>query len=648
MIEAGPIIETNSRIRVKSMDGLRGLAVAAVVVYHLCPELVPGGFLGVSVFFVLSGYLITTLLLGEATTTSKIRIREFWGRRFRRLMPTAFAALALALIVAAAVGDAHQLKTLPGDVTAAALYVANWRFIALGTSYGAHYQQPSVVLHFWSLAIEEQFYLVVAIVAALLARFGRSRRAWLMTFGALALASMASTVLLGPDNTTRIYFGTTTRAFELLAGSVLGIVLAGRAFVPRSRSGRRGLQAAGVVALGALIASFILIRIDNPFLYRGGFWVVAGVTIVALVALRSRGPIAWFLAWRPLVMLGIISYGVYLYHWPLFIWLTPATTHLDGLALAAIRVGATLLLAILSYVFLEQPIRKQRWHQPLPALAGIIGLSFVLVIGSAFALGRRANDRAIVAAPNVSLATATTMAGTPATAPVGDIDTPRSVLVVGDSVLHDALPSITADFAAAGVTVTALGAPGETLVSNSGRWLSEISQVVETKNPDIVVLESCCGSLYPFVAVDGTVTDIDTPVFWELWATLVGQATERAGARGARVMWVLPPPVDGVRSLWYGDVGTRMASVIAIERGLAAAQPNVQLIDWGVLAAADRTYAATLPDEHGNPVVIRADDGLHFTPAGQAIQARTTVDQVLNAWQSSGGRPDHPASVPGA
>ncbi len=239
--------------RVPALDGLRGLAVAAVVVYHLSPDLLPGGFLGVSVFFVLSGYLITSLLLGEGQTTGRIGLTRFWGRRFRRLLPAALVGLAVAVAVAAVAGDAHQLRTLPGDVTAAALYVANWRFIVQGAPYGAHYLQPSVVQHYWSLAIEEQFYVVVALVAAALARFARRRSTWLAVFGALALASMAATVALGPADHTRIYFGTGTRAFELLAGALLAVVVNGRIgdAPPRPRSAV-GLQALGLAA-GALL-----------------------------------------------------------------------------------------------------------------------------------------------------------------------------------------------------------------------------------------------------------------------------------------------------------------------------------------------------------------------------------------------------------
>ncbi|MGZ4758484.1 MAG: acyltransferase family protein, partial [Acidimicrobiales bacterium] len=271
-------------VRVPALDGLRGIAVLAVVMYHLAPDRLPGGFLGVSMFFVLSGFLITSLLLSESASRGRIGLRSFWRRRFRRLLPAALVGLALAVVVAALVGDPHQLRTLPGDVASAAAYVANWHFIAQGVAYGVHYQQPSVVQHFWSLAIEEQFYIVVALLAFALARASASRRTWGLVFGILAVASMAATLALGSANQIEVYFGTGPRAFELLAGSLLAIALAGRissatggAPAGPPRRLRRGItQAAGAVGLIARVAAFALVRIGDPIVYRGGLWIVAG------------------------------------------------------------------------------------------------------------------------------------------------------------------------------------------------------------------------------------------------------------------------------------------------------------------------------------------------------------------------------------
>jgi hypothetical protein len=175
-------------------------------------------------------------------------------------------------------------------------------------------------------------------------------------------------------------------------------------------------------------------------------------------------------------------------------------------------------------------------------------------------------------------------------------------------------------------------------MTGPGRWLDELDRAIAERDPDVIVLESCCGTETPWVASDGRTFDPASTPYWDEWRRLVDVATVRAGARGARVLWALPPPADGVKSLWYGDIRGRMLKVAAIERDIAAAHPGVGLIDWGVLAAPDGSFSATLPDRSGQQVEIRAADGVHFTPTGQALQARVTVDQLLAVWGRTGGR----------
>ena len=634
---SGPTPTDRQYHRVPALDGLRGLAVAAVVVYHLSPDLLPGGFLGVSVFFVLSGYLITSLLFREGHGTGRIGMARFWGRRFRRLLPAALLGLAVAVAVAAVAGDAHQLRTLPGDVAASALYLVNWRFIAQGAPYGAHYLQPSVVQHYWSLAIEEQFYLVVAATAALLARFARRRSTWALVLGSMAVASMAATVALGPGDETRIYFGTGTRAFELLAGAVLAVVLDGRIGTTHRPRHGRGLQVLGLAAGGLLAVALVTVSLDTSAIYRGGLWVVAGLTVVVVVAARGPGPLGRALSWRPLTLLGLVSYGVYLYHWPLFIWLSPERTGLDGARLAVVRLGATAVLATASFVLLEQPIRRRRWHAGATRGVALAVCGGVLVVGSAVAVGSHAQARALVAAPDIVLPTTSVPQ---ASTPPGEVAVgpPHRVLFLGDSMLHDAFPAMQAGLASNGIDSSVIGGPGQSLMSDHGRWLDELSTAVATGDPDVVVLESCCGTEEPWIDASGQQFDGTSPTYWTAWRQLADDATSRAGARGARVVWVLPPPADGDKSNWYGPIRERMVEVGRIERGIVGARPAVGLVDWGVLAAPDGSYAATLPDTGGNPVQIRAADGVHFSPAGQALQARVTIEQVLADWNRLGGR----------
>ena len=170
---------------IAALDGVRGLAVLAVVVYHLDPEALSGGFLGVSLFFTLSGFLITNLLVAEWRATGTIDLGSFWSRRFRRLVPASLAGIVLVIVLSPA-WTANQLADLSGDVAGALGYVANWRFIIGGDRYGAGFEAPSPLLHYWTLAIEEQFYLVVGALTVVHAA-GRSLRRWLVVFGALAL-----------------------------------------------------------------------------------------------------------------------------------------------------------------------------------------------------------------------------------------------------------------------------------------------------------------------------------------------------------------------------------------------------------------------------------------------------------------------------
>ncbi|HEY5156155.1 MAG TPA: acyltransferase family protein, partial [Acidimicrobiales bacterium] len=616
---------------------------------HLSPDLLPGGFLGVSVFFVLSGYLITSLLLREGQGTGRIGLRRFWGRRFRRLLPAALVGLAVAVAVAAVAGDAHQLRTLPGDVTAAALYMANWRFIAQGAPYGAHYLQPSVVQHYWSLAIEEQFYVVVALVAAVLARFARRRSTWAIVLGLMAAASMAATVALGPGDQTRIYFGTGTRAFELLAGALLAVVVDGRigsgAHDPHPRR-RAVVQLAGLAAAVALAAALVTVSLDTGAIYRGGLWVAAGLTVVLVVAARVPGPLGRALSWKPLTALGLVSYGVYLYHWPLFIWLSPEATGMDGARLAVVRLAATAVLAVGSYVLVEQPVRHRRW--PVGGARSLVVATAVgaVVVLCSVMVGSGAQARAVVSTPDIALPTTSVPAGAPdapASAAAVAVGPPHRVLFLGDSMLHDAFPAMQADLAAQRIDSSAIGGPGQSLMSSQGAWLNELADAVTAQDPDVVVLESCCGTEEPWIGPDGQREDSASFAYWDAWRQLAGQATERAGAHGARVVWVLPPPADGDKSLWYGAIRERMVNVAQVERAIVAADPRVGLIDWGVLAAPDGTYAASLPDTSGNAVEIRAADGVHFSPAGQALQARVTVEQLLSNWTRLGGRVSGPA-----
>jgi peptidoglycan/LPS O-acetylase OafA/YrhL len=642
-----PVVDTRPRLpHVRALDGLRGIAVLAVVVYHLNGELLPGGFLGVSLFFTLSGFLITNLLLGEWEARRSVGLGRFWGRRFRRLLPAALLGLALVVVTAWWWADSTQLASLRGDVVAALAYVANWRFIFNGDAYGAGFQEPSPVLHYWSLAIEEQFYVVVALIAVVLARFARSRRAWFVTFGILAALSMLATILLwGSSDTNRIYFGSDTRAFELLAGVLLAVAI--RFSVPTRVVRYAARHVVVCVAALAMVVAFFVARTDQDWLYRGGLWLVALGSVLLIVGALDHGPLAHGLSWRPLAALGLISYGVYVYHWPIFIFLTSDRTGLDGVPLAVLRLVITFGLALASYFLLEQPIRQQRFHlRPWPIVGTVAAVTAGLLLATTV-LDGKSDARDVVATPDVELSTSDVGASAPGTAPAQARPAPplQRVLFLGDSLVHQSYATLRDRMNAAGIQSEAIGGDGEHLLSGGEAWRPTLENAIGVFDPQVVVLEACCGWGTPWrseqvTAADGAVLEPDTEASWAEWARMADLVTDLSLARGRVVLWVLAPPAQ--TNGYYGPVEGRIGVANDIYRHIAACRPSVGLIDWRVMAGPGGSFVWALPDRSGNVVQVRHPDGLHFTPEGQALLADVTVRAVKAQWAAFGGRPAPP------
>ncbi len=349
------------------LDGLRALAVLAVVAYHLEFGWAQGGLLGVGVFFTLSGYLITDLLLEQRESLGRLRLANFWIRRARRLLPAVF--LMLAVVVAwVTLMDPSRMADLRGDVAAAALYVSNWWNIFENASYFAQYGPPSPLQHLWSLAIEEQFYLLWPFLLWLGLRYVRGRY-WL-TGLTLATAAASAALMWGlyqpGSDPTRVYEGTDTRAFGLLVGAALAMVWPSRHLLAeRLTSGRRPWRRwllEGVGVLGLVVTAFLIWQTDqySSFLYHGGLVALTVATALVVAALAhpaSRlGPA---LGWGPLRWVGVRSYGIYIWHFPIIVLTAPNYTR-EGvsLSLGALQVGATIVVAALSWRFVEEPIRR--------------------------------------------------------------------------------------------------------------------------------------------------------------------------------------------------------------------------------------------------------------------------------------------------
>lgn len=320
----------------------------AVLCFHADLGWAAGGFLGVSIFFTLSGFLITNLLLAEHERSGTIALRAFYERRVRRLVPAALVVVGL-VVAAGAWWASSQRDHLPGDVITSLLDVANWRFATASRSYFDLFtSMPSPLAHFWSLAIEEQCYLVLPVVAAWALR--RGRRWFLAVLLVLAVGSLVAT--LATTDRNLVYNGTHTRAGELLVGAIAAVLVSRR----RPSSLAHALLAwGGVASLLLLLASATL---RTGVLYRGGLFVVAIAAACTVVGLTgSHAPVRW-LRWRWLVAVGRVSYGVYLFHWPVYLLLNEHRLAIGAYPLLAVRLVVTAGLALCSYRLIEQPIRS--------------------------------------------------------------------------------------------------------------------------------------------------------------------------------------------------------------------------------------------------------------------------------------------------
>lgn len=366
-VETGEVPPSASTRRsmayVPALDGLRAVAVIGVMLYHGGISWIPGGYLGVDVFFVISGYLITTLLLREHARSGVIDLRSFWTRRLRRLLPAVLVLLAAVAVAIPFLVAASEAASVRGDGLAALAYVANWRFILTDQSYFAG--SPSPLRHLWSLSVEEQWYILFPVVLAVVLRRVRSLGPVIVGLVAVTAASalwMAHLATSGVDP-SRAYYGTDTRAHSLLAGAVLAAVAARW---PLHRH-RRALGVAGLVGAAGVVLAYVAVSEGDAWMYQGGFLGLAVLSagLVGAVAI-PRTPLPWTraLAVPWLVAVGRVSYGLYLWHWPVDVFLTPERTGLDAgglddLALFALRTSVTVALTVASYRLIEMPIRRE-------------------------------------------------------------------------------------------------------------------------------------------------------------------------------------------------------------------------------------------------------------------------------------------------
>ncbi len=350
------------------LDGLRALAVLAVIAYHEQFGWAPGGLLGVGIFFTLSGFLITSILVSQWSADGRIRLGDFWLHRARRLLPALFVMLAV-VTAWVTLADRSRLTSLRGAAAAAATYISNWYLIARNQSYFARFAPPAPLDHLWSLAVEEQFYLLwplLLIAGLILLRGRKAAAAWLIVPTVLLAAGSAFAMLHlyqpGMDP-TRVYEGTDTRAFGLLIGAVLALAWpSGQKRGAHSAAPARRtavlLDIAGIAGLACIGVMIWRVGEYSPFAYRGGL-VLLSVATAAVVAATAypASLVGRALGWAPLRWIGVRSYGIYLWHFPVIVLTSQPNTR-PSLALAGLQIAASVLLAALSWELIEEPIRQ--------------------------------------------------------------------------------------------------------------------------------------------------------------------------------------------------------------------------------------------------------------------------------------------------
>jgi peptidoglycan/LPS O-acetylase OafA/YrhL len=659
--------------------------VVGVVLYHAGVSWIPGGLLGVDVFFVLSGFLITSLLLREVRSGGKIDLRAFWVRRARRLLPALLLVL-VAVSLWAALDRSLDIRSIRLDVVSSLLYVANWRFAASHQGYFSSSQSPSPVLHLWSLGVEEQFYLLWPLLVAGAILAGRTAHR-LLPVPAFEKASflsgrvpvrilavggiVASTGWLiygsvaGFDS-SRLYYGTDTRALALLTGAVLATVVP----LPRSTAQvhsnvhlTRKWTIIGGLALVALIAIVLSVGGQDRVLYHGGFLVVAVLVALVITSLLKAplGPVSRLFSLPPLVHIGRISYGLYLWHWPVILFFNAARTGASGSGLLLMRVLISLALAELSYRYLEQPILSRTFPRPrlvTVSLAAVVAL--VALAGPVIAVPRAGGGAAFaskldkLAASQEKhsedltkpVATAPTASASPKAAlpvkvppvPGGKAVTtsnpvpaePVKMFLVGDSTAWSAALAVQnyqsqykvnlfdGSRIGCGIAPGVGAGDGDQAPVKYGEcwdWATRWQQTVAAQHPTVSVMVLGHWEVVNR-KVNGKVMHVGQPVYDQLLTTELERAVTVLGSAGGKVelatapCYLRPERSDGTR--YPQDDCTRVQDFNKLIRAVAAKHPsNVLVLDLYNFFSPDGKWHLDIGGQK-----VRDVDGVHFNIYG--------------------------------
>ncbi|MGD9619719.1 MAG: acyltransferase family protein [Mycolicibacterium sp.] len=664
-IRVGPRTYVSPRRGIAALDGVRAIAVILVLADHGGIPGLSGGFLGVDVFFVLSGFLITSLLIDEIDRTGRIGLRDFWIRRARRLLP-ALIVMVLAVVAARELFSAESVGALRDHAVATFFWMSNWVFVAEKSDYFSQGASPSPLQHTWSLAVEEQYYVlwplllagVVAGLAALAYRrgvplTGRMVRIAVFLVAAAGVAASAGATMLfssGASQTTlnRIYFGTDTRVQALLVGAAAAALLVrdwrgltSGAVLLRSRWARWlacALPVAGLAVLGAA-AHF---AVGSAQEFGGGLLILvagAAILVIASVTLEQDGPVARLLALPPLVGLGAISYGVYLWHWPIFLVLNGERTGLAGWELFALRSATTIAVATVTWWLVEQPVRRWRpMTVPMLPLAAATAATAAVVTMTVLPVGVRGSggpkiDTAALIAPEIPVEVST-----PARqrAP-GDV----TVAVFGDSIAWTLMrylpptPNLDfADYTTIGCGI-ARGGPYEYVGQELDQkpecdaWPSRWEQRISHEQPDVVLLVVGRWEVVDRMH-DGRWTHIGEPRYDAYLRRELNRALDILGSTGARIVVTTEPynrraeRADG--SLYPEDQPGRVDRWNLMLRSVVAERDNASVLDLNRKLNPNGAYTTRVDG------IRMRSDGVHPTP--EAVEWLTPwLVEALNPQQ---------------
>jgi len=618
---------------------VRAFAVLAVMAFHGGLPFLPAGFLGVDTFFVLSGFLITSLLVSEWRATGTVRLRAFWARRARRLLPALLLVVLFVALWSDMVAPKGTYPDLRADALSALFYAANWHFIAAGGNYFVQTGPASPLTHTWSLAIEEQFYLLWPLIVLGVLRLTKDLRVLLGVAVAGAAASAVEMAVLFRSGTdlTRLYYGTDTHAQCLLVGAAvaLGWALAGQRRAQGSAlpatAGRilGAIGAAGAVGTAAL---WWRTSYTSAFLWEGGFVLAALATaaVVLTAAVAGGSAVSRVLSWSPLRFLGRISYGLYLWHFPLFQWVDAERTGLRGYPLFGARLGVTVVVATASFYLVERPIRHggvlRRWRAWVATPVAVAGVAGLVVATTAGGAGLAAGASSPPSTPpSVPTVTSVPTGGQPGP--------PTTVLLLGDSTAvtfgfglgvqahqyHATLVNqAIIECGVAEVTDVETGQavepPGPACRPGTDpvdQWPALWQADVDRYRPQVVAILVGRWEVSN-VKWDGAWTDILSTPFAHYVRRQLQLAVDIASSEGAHVDLLTAPCYDSGEQPdgdpWPADAPSRLAAYNAIVRAVGAANPSVvTVVDLDAIVCPGGRFVA---NENGIP--IRAPDGVHF------------------------------------